>query len=176
MNRRTALPLAALSLVGSLAWPRAAHAAAGGGGLEIFPDPGVLLVLIALFLLLVWPLDRLLFKPLLAVLDERRQRIQGARTRADALAADADEVMRRYQGQVGEARTEAEAGRREVLDRARAEQTEVLNEARGEAEDRTRQARHEVAEALERARGQLRSDAEALAGEAASRLLGRSLS
>lgn len=175
MNRRSALPLAALPLVGALAWPRAAHAATGGG-LEIFPDPGVLLVLIALFLLLVYPLDRLLFKPLLAVLDERRERIQGARTRADALAGDADEVMRRYQGQVSEARTEAEVQRREVLDRGRAEQTQVMNEARRDAERRTAEARREVAEALESARTQLRRDAEGLAQHAASRLLGRTLS
>lgn len=174
MNRRLAhLLVAAPAAVVTALWPRAAGAAEGG--LEIFPDPVVLAVLIAIFLLMIFPLDRLLFRPLLSVLDERRIRIQGARERAEAIAADADEVLGRYQRAVGAARAEAENARREILDEARRGQTGVMNEARGDAEAELVRARREVAEALAKARGELRGEADALASEAAARLLGRPL-
>ena len=174
MNRRLAPLLgAAVTAVVVAAWPRAAVAAEDG--FTIFPDPLWLVALIALFLVLVWPLDRLLFRPMLRVLDERRMRIQGARERAALVSKDAEEVFGRYQRAVDQARAQAEQTRRETLDGARRDQSQVTQEAREEAEEQMARARREVAEALEEARARMREQAEDLAREAASRLLGRSI-
>lgn len=174
MNRRPA-PLLAAAAVAALvaAWPRAA--AAAEEGFTIFPDPAWLVALIVLFALLVYPLNVLLFRPMLRVLDERRMRIQGARERAAVIAKDAEEVFARYQRAVDQARGQAEQARRETLDGARREQSQVTNEARDEAEQQMARARREVADALQQARTRLRDEAEGLAREAASRLLGRSV-
>ena len=73
----TALPAPFSGLVATsvLLLPRIA--AASEGGLEIYPDPLRLLVLLVLLVILVPVLDRLLFKPLLGVLDARAERIEG---------------------------------------------------------------------------------------------------
>lgn len=174
MYRRPAQLFAALLGAGlGVAWPGAAVAAEDA--FTIFPDPLWLLVLILIFLALVVPLDRLLFRPMMKALDERRVRIEGARERAEVVADQADEVLGRYQRAVEAARREAEASRREVLDRARREQTQVMTQAREEAEAQRAQARGQVADALEAARGQLRDESHELAREIASRLLGRSV-
>ena len=64
----------------------------------------------------------------------------------------------------------------ERLDTARKEQSRVTSEARGLAEQEVARAREGLAQALESARADLRSQAEDLAREAATRVLGRSIS
>jgi F-type H+-transporting ATPase subunit b len=155
-----------------VALPHAASAAEGN--LEVFPDwTGLLPLLVALFVVIIFPADRLLLRPLLRVLDERHERIEGARQRADALSGEADAVLARYETAVGEARHHAEAARRDALDRARREQTGLTSQARTDAEAEIARARDEVGRALAEARTALRAEAELLARDAASQVLGR---
>lgn len=171
----TRSPAARLALSLALALlPAAAHAAEGG--LSIFPDPVQLVILLVLFTLLIIPANRLLFEPLLGVLDERDKQIEGARERAAGVATEADRVLGEYEVAVGEARRAAEGDRREVLDEARREQSRVTAEARGSAEEELGRARSVMAASLDEARSELRSHAEELARQAASQVLGRSLS
>lgn len=162
----------ATALVTTLA---AQPALAAGGGIEIVPEAGKLVPLIVLFCLMVVPVNRLIIRPLLAVLDEREERIAGARARAAEVGARADEVLSSYEERVAAARAEAETERRATLDEARAAQAERVAGERGEAESHIEQARREVGEALAQARGGLQAQAEELARQAAERMLGRTL-
>lgn len=171
MNRRSVTRIPVLAGVLLTALP--AHAAEGG--LEIFPDWRVG-ILIAFFVLLILPVNALLFRPLLRVLDERHARIEGARERATSLARRADEVLAQYESAVSEARESAEQDRRGRLDEARRDQTRATAAARAEAERELARARSEVEAALAQARDQLRREAEPLARAAAAQVLGRSLS
>lgn len=170
---------AALSLAGD--------ALASEGGLVLFPGTDqhgewslpVLLefgFLILFFFLLVYPVNKLIFKPIFRVLDERDGKIAGTRERAERLFGEADEVLARYEGSVREVRAEAEQARKQVLEGARGDGGSKTAQARGEAEREVAAARAEIAEALEAARGELRAQTEGLAREVASQALGRSLS
>jgi F-type H+-transporting ATPase subunit b len=154
----------------------ASPAAAAGGGLEIFPDGSKLLLLIALFLLLVWPANKLLWGPLMRVVEERTERIDRARERGQKIAQDADAVFARYQEAVANARTAAESDYKQRLDEARREKGRVTDEARHSAEEEVSKARAEVDGALSAARDELRQQATEVALVAASRALGRELS
>jgi len=147
---------------------------AAGGSLEIFPDERIF-YLIVLFVLLIFPVNKLLFHPIFRVLDERDARIEGARKRADQVGAEAEATLDRYRSAVRSAREEAEGDRKQVLEEARREQAELTGSVRSEAEAQINRAREEVAGALDDARSQLREQAQALAREAATRVLGRSL-
>ena len=173
-NRRTPLrggPLAA-ALAGSLLLASPAHAV---GTLELFPDPTLLLLLLLAVLALVFPMNALIFRPLFRVLDEREDRIDGARRRADQLERDAAEVLARYRGSLREAREEAERERRAQLDEARGEQATIAARARQQAEEQSARARSEIADSLDEARASLRGSAGQLAREAAERILGRAI-
>jgi F-type H+-transporting ATPase subunit b len=172
-HQRTPAAFAVASLGAALA--SAPAAASEGGGLEIFPQLEPLLALIALFTLLIWPANRLLWRPLLRVLDERRERIAGARARAEKIAAEAQDVLASYQTAVERGRRAADAERARQVHEARNEHGRVTAAARGVAEEEVTAARVEVAAALERARSELRATAEDLGREAASRVLGRAL-
>jgi F-type H+-transporting ATPase subunit b len=173
---------AALLLAVALAAP--AHAAEGG--LQIFPDfdpldplswPGSRFVqLLVLFVLLIGPVNHLVLRPLLGVLDERAKRIDGARKRAGEIGAQADEIFGRYQAALEAARKQADELRGRALDAARGDQARILAEARRAAEGEVSTARSGVAGALAGARATLRAQSQTLAREAAERVLGRTLS
>lgn len=154
----------------------ATPASAAGGGLELVPHVPTLVFLIALFVVLILPLDRLLFQPLFRVLEQREEKIDGAKRRADRLARDADEVLARYQAQIREAREDAERERKAEVAGALGEQAATTASAREQAEAEVERARREVGEALESARSGLRQGIDQLARDAAERILGRALS
>jgi F-type H+-transporting ATPase subunit b len=151
-------------------------AAAAGDNLVLVPQlVDRMLPLVALFCLLVIPVNQLIFKPLFRVLDERAERIDGARKRAERLEREADEVLTRYERSVQEVREEAEVERRAHLDRARAESQDNTGAVRAEADQEIARARRALAESLESARETLRAQARELAREAAARVLGRAV-
>lgn len=163
-----------LALAASLLWV-AGEASASEGGLKL--EPGWLaLVLIALFVPLVPVLNALLFRPIFAVLDAREEKIHGTRKRAEKLAAEAEELLARYERSVREVREDAEAERKRRLAEARAEATQQSDGARAEAEREIERARAAISDDLTRARGELQAQAAEIARAAAERVLGRSLS
>jgi F-type H+-transporting ATPase subunit b len=169
-----------------LAVALAAPAYGAEGGLQIFPDfdptdplswpRSRYFQLLVLFVLLIGPVNHLVLRPLLGVLDERARRIEGARKRASEIGAQADDVFGRYQAAIEAARKQAEEVRNRALDAARGDQARILAEARRAADGEVSAARSSVASALDGARASLRGQTETLAREAAERVLGRTLS
>jgi F-type H+-transporting ATPase subunit b len=155
----------------------AAGPALAAGSLVLVPDwLGVLPFMLVGFVLLIFPLNALLFQPIFRALDERAERIAGARERSDQLQRDADEVLDRYQGAIREARAEAESARQAQLEGAREEQVELTSAARETAERELEGARGEMNQSIEAARASLRASAEGLAQAAAEQVLGRTIS
>ena len=154
----------------------AAPALAAEGNLVLVPTLEMLGALIALFAILIFPVHALLFRPIFTVLDARAEKIAGTRARAEKIAAEAEEVLARYESSVREAREEAERERKERLAQARSESAERSAAARAEAEREIERAREEIGAGLAEARDRLRPEAELLAREAAARVLGRVLS
>jgi F-type H+-transporting ATPase subunit b len=145
------------------------------GGLVLIPEAPLLGVLVVGFSLLVIPMNALIFKPIFRALDEREQRIAGARRRATALQRTADEILDRYQTQVRDVRADAEVSRKAKLSEAREEHAEMTAAARTEAEQTLERTRAELAQSVEAARSSLRGQAQQLAQGAAERILGRPL-
>lgn len=132
-------------------------------------------ILIVFFSALIYPMNRLIFQPLFRVMDAREEKTAGARRRADQLAADADEILERYESSLREVRQDAEEARKQTLVSTRADSSNTTTQARGNAEGEVTRAREEIAAALDEARATLQSHAAALAGEVAERTLGRPL-
>jgi F-type H+-transporting ATPase subunit b len=154
----------------------AGTATASSGELVLVPHLPTMLTLIVFFVLLVLPMNRLLFRPIFATLDAREERIAGTRARAEKLAAEAERSLASYESSVRAAREEAEQGRKLALGEARTEAQQQTRAARSDVEAELERAAGEIAIALESARGSLRGEAEALARAAATTVLGRPLS
>jgi F-type H+-transporting ATPase subunit b len=124
---------------------------------------------------LIFPVNALIFKPIFHAIDERASRIEGARQRASHIDNEANLVLSRYEQSIRAARGEAEGTRKEQISDARGEQNQIAALARGEAEESIEQARRELAASVEEARQGLRASTEGLAREAAQKILGRAL-
>jgi F-type H+-transporting ATPase subunit b len=154
----------------------ASTATASGETLVLVPDwTWNLPLLLVLFALLMVPVNVLLIKPIFRVLSDREAKTAGTRRRAEKIAKDADETLAQYERAVREVREEAERDRKQRAAAAREENGSVTAAARAEAELQLKRATSELAATLERSRQGLRAEAESLAGEAAARVLGRTL-
>jgi F-type H+-transporting ATPase subunit b len=168
-NRERRVAIAAL---GAMLF--ASHdAIAAEGGLELLPDPPLLIALIVFFAALVPLVNRLLLRPMLRVLDARTERTDGARRRAARLEHQVNEAIARYDRSIQEVRQAAEGARREVLEDARRRAGEETLAARSDAETELGRVRRELESAVGGARAGLRDPARELAREAAGRVLGR---
>jgi len=157
----------------------AGDAMASEGSIVLLPtkeSAPLLISLLVFFILLIWPVNKLLLKPLLGVIDAREDRIVGTRARAEKLAAVADKVLERYESSIREAHEEAQRDRKQALAVARSQSTSQTAEARAGAEQEIEAARAQITGELTQARSTLRTQAEQLATEAASKVLGRNLS
>jgi F-type H+-transporting ATPase subunit b len=141
----------------------------------VLPDLSVLWVIV-LILVHAAILDRLVFRPVLHVIKQREDAVTSAR----ALAVEAGEEARRATDEFERKTREARAEIYQQMDDMRrtglAERTALVEATRREAEQALATARAELARDVAEARAQLDADAEALAADAANRILGRRVS
>lgn len=127
------------------------------------------------FLLLLYLLNRFLFKPLMARMDERGEKIRKGLEDAEVAARDRELARAEREAAVSEARKEAA----DMLARANkiAEDTrkEILDQARSEAEKVTARARDEIVAEKDRAMAEIRGQVAELALAAAGKLVRREM-
>lgn len=127
------------------------------------------------FGLLVLVLNMLLFKPVRALLAQRRQEIQSARERAVAVDEQVESKVAQYEARLREAKAEVAARRAELVKEAQAEESGVMDKARQDAAASLSSLRDRVAKESAEARALLQKQAEALSDDICEKLLGRSL-
>jgi F-type H+-transporting ATPase subunit b len=123
------------------------------------------------FLLLLYLLNRFLFKRVLNLLDERSARIGKGLEEADAAARDRELARAEREAAVDEARREAQAMIARATKIAEDSRLEIVATARTEAEKVTARARDEITAEKEKAIAELRSQVADLALQAAGRLV-----
>ena len=127
------------------------------------------------FGLLVLILNIFLYKPIRALLAQRRQEILSARERAVAVDEQVQEKVAQYEARLREAKSEVGAKRADLVKEAQAEETTLLEKARQEAGASLAAIRERVAKESTDARQMLQKQAEALSGDICEKILGRSL-
>ncbi len=128
-----------------------ALAFAEGSGNIISPD-GSLVFILVLFILFVFVMNRLLFKPVSRVLDERQTLTEGATNEARAAVRRYQAKLADYESSIRQARAEsykkleqdraaALEGRRRVIEAAKQETTGKIDQAKSEIERQAEAAR-----------------------------------
>jgi F-type H+-transporting ATPase subunit b len=131
------------------------------------------LVQFGLFLLMLLLLNQLLFKPYLRLREKRQEGIEGARTEAERMTAEADAKLADYETSLDQARTKAAGEARKIRAEASAHEREVTGAARAKATKALDEAQARVRTETDAARATLMPQAEAIAKQIASKLLGR---
>lgn len=127
-------------------------------------------------MVLLYLLNRILFKPFRKMLEERRATVEGGHARARDLQADIDEKMQRYQEQLAEAKKIANEERAQLKKTAHEEEAKSLSTAHQNATEKLQQIKDRVAVESSEASKVLKKEAETIAEQIATKILGRSLS
>ena len=130
-------------------------------------------VIAAIFLLLIYVLNRSVFKPLVAILEERRQRIdEGAQAQKQSLKT-VEESMAAYRAAVVDARKKAQAQRLQMLKESEMIREEILTASKEKSMAMIQAAATELNKQVDRAKSGLKQESEALAREIVSTVLSR---
>ena len=141
----------------------------------MLPDLSVVWV-IFFVLLLTAVLNRLLFKPLLRVMEERQRAVTSAREMAERSALEAQRAAAEFDRKTSEARAELYRQMDEMRRTAMDERAAILARTRAEAEAEIAAASAKLQAEAEDARRRLSTDADALGAAVADRILGRKAS
>lgn len=127
----------------------------------------------ALFLILFVVANKLLFQPYLALRERRKAGIDGARAEAERTTAQADAKLADYEKKLAAARGRANEEGRKVRAEAAGHEKDVTDKARAGAQKSVEEAIAKMRAETDAARLQLLPQANSLARQIASKLLGR---
>jgi F-type H+-transporting ATPase subunit b len=125
------------------------------------------------FLLLIWILNKLLFRPFLDLVERRKEETEGARKKAQDLMDHADSVKGTYDAGMSEAASAAAAMSDAQKKAGREEGERIMGEARTSSAAYLDVARTELQAGLDSVRKQVAVLSAELAGEMARKILGR---
>jgi F-type H+-transporting ATPase subunit b len=134
-----------------------------------------LLMQIAVFFTLMVLLNQLLFKPMVRVLEERRERTEGRRKKAVQIDAEADGIMAEYQKRIQDTKADADRTRDQLLRQGEAGRQKIVEAATSQAEKTVAEVRARVRAEAQEVRKVLEADARTLAAGVAQKILGRAV-
>lgn len=141
----------------------------------MLPDLSVVWVIFFVLLLTIL-LDRLLFKPVMRVVEARGRALSSARDLAERSASEARLAAAEFEQRTAAARGELYRQMDEMRRAATNERAEILARTRAEADAEIAVASQQLAADAAAAKRRLEADAEALGGSIAERILGRKAS
>ena len=126
-------------------------------------------------ILLVVLLSRLLYRPVLNMLNERTQRIQDSLRDAEQVKQQLANAKRDYDAEIAKARQEAAGVLAQAQERARVQEAEIIAQARQEAERLRAEAREQALQERDQLLREVKGQVADLVTLTASRVLGAEL-
>lgn len=127
------------------------------------------------FVILVAILNKFLYKPILGMLDARKQDIKNQIDEASNARNEAVQVKEEYTREMQNARQEAQEIISKATKLAEESKSGILQEARAESEKVLKKAQEEIRLEKEKAKAELRNEVATLAVMAAGRVLERTI-
>lgn len=140
-------------------------------GIDIYPY--LVIVQGGIFLLVLWFLNRTLFRPILHILHQREERTEGYLRDADNLEAAAQEKARLYEEKLLSARKDTIEIKRVIVAQGVAQREELLAGARKKASAVLEEIRGNIAGELAATRKALPDKIETIGRTIAEKVLGR---
>jgi F-type H+-transporting ATPase subunit b len=128
------------------------------------------------FLILIFILNRLLFKPISQVMTERKEKISAWEERTQKLQESAREKLETYENQLREERAQAQERQEQLTKELKKKEEENLQTVSAEAAGLVASAQQALVKETERLRLELRHQAVELSQILAEKVLGRKVS
>jgi F-type H+-transporting ATPase subunit b len=125
------------------------------------------------FLLLLFILNIILFRPILRIFKDRQNSTTGFLEDAKAMHSEKDDLMTQIDAKLSEARSGAKSIFDELSDEGKAAQKQVVGSAQNQSVEINKKAREDIQAATERARAALKGDIESFSKKIVEKLVGR---
>jgi F-type H+-transporting ATPase subunit b len=142
--------------------------------ISLTPDPSLLAIMV-IFIINYLVVRRFFLKPINQVLEERETNIRTADQLYEQSMASFNEATARMEQQLHAAKREAASVREKRRAEAGARRQQLIEETQGSAKTIVADAEQKLAEDVRVARQRIVTDADALARQAAERILGRAV-
>ena len=130
---------------------------------------------IILFLILWAILSKVLFHPYLSLLDERERKTAGALREAGELEREGERLRVEYEEKIAQAQAAGYAAKEAIVREANSQREKLLAQAREESAHLLENARAEVRAQMDKERQLAVAEAETIAREMVSKILGRNI-
>lgn len=127
------------------------------------------------FLLLLFILKKVAYKPLLTMMEERRNRIKNDLAKAEADKLAASNMKAEYEKQLSEVRAEAQSILATANKMATETKDEILTQARAEQERLITSARDQIKREQQKAMADIRKDIAGLVMLATTQIIGKNM-
>jgi F-type H+-transporting ATPase subunit b len=129
-----------------------------------------------IFFLILWAiLSKVLFRPYLALLDERERKTAGALREAADLEREGERLRAEYEEKIAQAQAAGYAAREVIVKEAREQREKLLAQARQESASVLEKVRQEVRTQMEKERQLAVAEAANIARDMVSKILGRNV-
>jgi F-type H+-transporting ATPase subunit b len=125
------------------------------------------------FLVLIFILNIILYKPIIKIIDERNKKIEDSKNDVDSLNGAAERKIADYEEKIRQARQEAMSQRNGIMDEGEEAGKTILESTRDEISTMIEGFKVTLAEERDEARKILRGQAEKIAVEISEKVLGR---
>ncbi|HCY87319.1 MAG TPA: ATPase [Desulfobacteraceae bacterium] len=140
--------------------------------ITVIPDISLVYQMIN-FLILLFVLNMVLYKPIRNVIKERKNKVDGLANGADKAVADLDAQKDAYKDGLKEARAEGLKKKEAFIEEASAEEKEIIEQINKKAQANFAAIKQQVAEETEQARKALEAEVDAYAKAIGEKILGR---
>lgn len=134
-----------------------------------------LLAQLTIFVVVLFGLNLILFKPLLTVLDTRDQKLNGARDEVQNLSRLSAADLEVYQTKIREARDAGQREREAMKNEGRERERKILTDVRTEITHQLNAARERIGGEADQQKRKLAGETEGLAAAMVEKVLGRSV-
>lgn len=135
-----------------------------------------LLIQMANFLILLFLLNLVLYRPIRRIIQKRNQVIDDFTTTIDSMTKSAQEAMNTFAQKVREARAQGAANVQTLKDEAHEAESKLIAEKNQEGQARISQIRKQLESEIQETRGKLQAQVQAFSLAVAEKILGRSIS
>jgi len=127
------------------------------------------------FIILIFILNVLLYKPILGIMEKRKQQFDGARDEVRTLHESVEKKMAEYEEAVRKAKQAAMEQKAEYVKEGAEEARKIVDAVRGVIPKMMEEFQGKMNREIEEARGVLKNQSQRLSLEIAEKVLGRSL-
>jgi F-type H+-transporting ATPase subunit b len=146
----------------------------GGGGITVIPD-GSVIIQIANFLLIIWILNLILYRPIRNILRQRKEKIEGLELSIETYNQDAKEKDDAFASGIKEARIKGLKEKETLLQAAAEEEKQMIANVNAKAQADLVEIRKRIVKDAEAAKVSLQEKVDEFASDICQKILGRSV-